>query len=68
MIGRTSRASALAAALLSAGPALAVDESFETEGPAIHVRTVASGLDHPWALAFLSSAALITLCALAARI
>lgn len=38
---------------LAAAPALAVDETFETEGPAIAVTTVADGLDHPWALAFL---------------
>lgn len=40
-------------ALLAASPALAVDETFDTQGPAIQVRTVADGLDHPWALAFL---------------
>ncbi len=40
-------------ALLAASPALAVDETFDTQGPAIQVRAVADGLDHPWALAFL---------------
>jgi glucose/arabinose dehydrogenase len=43
----------LAAAALPASPAVAVDERFETEGPAIHVETVVDGLSHPWALAFL---------------
>ncbi len=40
-------------ALLAAAPAFAVDEIFETEGPSIQVETVADGLEHPWALAFL---------------
>ena len=40
-------------ALLAATPALAVDEVYRTEGPSISVQTVANGLDHPWALAFL---------------
>ncbi len=39
--------------LLAATPAFAVDEVFQTEGPSIDVQTVADGLDHPWALAFL---------------
>lgn len=40
-------------AAVIASPALAVDEVFETEGPSIQVTTVAEGLEHPWALAFL---------------
>jgi glucose/arabinose dehydrogenase len=44
---------AFAPLLLAAGPALAVDETFQTEGPTIHVQTVAEGLDHPWGIAFL---------------
>ena len=51
-----SRSLPLAAAplvALAAAPAFAVDETFDTEGPAIQVQTVAEGLDHPWGLAFL---------------
>jgi aldose sugar dehydrogenase len=40
-------------ALALATPALAVSETFETEGPAIRVETFAEGLSHPWAIAFL---------------
>ncbi|MBA3447143.1 MAG: PQQ-dependent sugar dehydrogenase [Pseudaminobacter sp.] len=40
-------------AIFSAAPALAVDDVFQTQGPAIGVKTIADGLDHPWALAFL---------------
>src|SRR5688572_15205682 len=44
----------LAASLaFAATPALAVDETYRTDGPSISVQTVAGGLDHPWALAFL---------------
>ena len=46
-------------ALLAATPALAVDETFDTEGPSIHVRTVADGLSHPWALAFLPDGSML---------
>lgn len=53
------RVTAMGVALFSAAPALAVDERFETEGPAIHVRTVADGLDHPWALAFLPDGSML---------
>ena len=35
----------------SAVPAFAVDETFETKGPAIRVETHAEGLSHPWAIA-----------------
>jgi aldose sugar dehydrogenase len=48
-----ARLAAAPIVLLAAAPALAVDETFETEGPSIHVRTLADGLSHPWALAFL---------------
>lgn len=44
---------------LSAGPALAVDETFETQGPPIRVQTVADGLDHPWGLAFLPDGSML---------
>ncbi|MGH6902950.1 MAG: PQQ-dependent sugar dehydrogenase, partial [Geminicoccaceae bacterium] len=47
------RLAAAPIAVLGATPALAVDETFETEGPSIHVQTLADGLSHPWALAFL---------------
>src|SRR5690606_19704892 len=47
------RLSLPAIASVLAFPALAVDEVFETEGPSIQVQTVADGLSHPWALAFL---------------
>lgn len=46
-------------ALLAASPALAVDETFTTQGPAIHVQTVADGLDHPWALVFLPDGSML---------
>jgi glucose/arabinose dehydrogenase len=46
-------------ALLAASPALAVDETFDTQGPAIHVQTVADGLDHPWGLAFLPDGSML---------
>src|SRR5690606_31738073 len=48
---------AIAASL--ALPALAVDETFETEGPTIRVQTVADGLSHPWALAFLPDGSML---------
>ncbi len=44
---------------LAAAPALAVDETFDTEGPAIHVATVAEGLDHPWGLVFLPDGSML---------
>ena len=43
--------SPLAVAL--ATPALAVNETFDTEGPAIQVETFVEGMSHPWAIAFL---------------
>src|SRR5690606_38633650 len=52
MIRRSAFAFALAAPLLAA-PALALDETFDTEEVKIRVETVAEGLDHPWGLAFL---------------
>ena len=49
------------AATISAAPAFAVDEVINTEGPAIEVRTIADGLEHPWAIEFLpDGGALIT--------
>jgi len=44
---------AAAVTLAAALPADALDETFETRGPAIRVATVVDGLDHPWAIAFL---------------
>ena len=55
-------ASALAAApiaALAATPALAIDEIFETDGPAIHVQTIADGLSYPWGLAFLPDGSML---------
>jgi aldose sugar dehydrogenase len=55
-------ASALAAApiaLLATTPVLAVGETFETEGPSIHVETIADGLSHPWGLAFLPDGSML---------
>ena len=46
-------------ALLATSPAVAVDQFFETEGPAIRVSTVAKGLDHPWGLAFLPDGSML---------
>lgn len=48
-----SFALAACAALVAAAPALAVDETFDTEEAKIRVETVAEGLEHPWGLAFL---------------
>src|SRR5690554_2121319 len=48
---RLLAATALAASLAS--PALAASQEVETEKVKISVETVASGLEHPWALAFL---------------
>lgn len=48
---RLLAAPALAASLAS--PALAASQEVETEKVKISVETVASGLEHPWALAFL---------------
>ena len=42
-----------AATLFAAGPAAAIDATFETESGTIHVSTVVTGLSHPWAIAFL---------------
>jgi glucose/arabinose dehydrogenase len=45
--------SLVSAALASAGPALAVDEIFQTEEGSIRVETVADGLEHPWGIEIL---------------
>jgi glucose/arabinose dehydrogenase len=42
-----------AAAALVASPAAAVDSAYDTDEASIHVVTVASGLEHPWGIAFL---------------
>ena len=51
MIRRSAFALALAATL--AAPAFALDKTYATEETEIRVATVASGLEHPWGLAFL---------------
>jgi glucose/arabinose dehydrogenase len=49
------------AAIMMASSAVALDEVIETEEASIAVRTVADGLDHPWAIAFLpDGGALVT--------
>lgn len=53
------RSSAAMAAFLLAFPAAAVDEVFETDGPSIHVQTVADGLAHPWAITFLPDGSML---------
>jgi len=55
----TVRLAAAPIAILAGTPALAVDEIFETEGPAIHVQTIADGLSHPWGLAFLPDGSML---------
>lgn len=45
--------------IAAAAPAAALDETFETKGPAIRVTTVAGGLDHPWAIAFLPTGGML---------
>jgi len=50
----TASTAALATALfLAAGPAVAIEETFQTEKATVEVTTVAEGLRHPWGLAFL---------------
>jgi glucose/arabinose dehydrogenase len=50
-----------AASLAFAAPAIAVDETVETEKAVIHVETFADGLEHPWGIAFLpEGGALVT--------
>lgn len=50
----TVSTAALATALfLAAGPAVAIEETFQTEKATVEVTTVAEGLRHPWGLAFL---------------
>lgn len=44
---------AATATFAAIAPAAALDETFGTRGPAIRVTTVADGLVHPWAIAFL---------------
>lgn len=46
-------------ALLAATTSQAVEETFPTESGEIRVETVADGLDHPWALAFLPDGAML---------
>ncbi|MEX1152412.1 PQQ-dependent sugar dehydrogenase [Parvibaculum sp.] len=53
MIDRRAAVIFLAASLSAAAPALALDRTFDTEEMKIRVETVAQGLEHPWALAFL---------------
>jgi glucose/arabinose dehydrogenase len=53
------RLSVPAIATAIAFPALAIDETFETEGPSIQVTTVVDGLSHPWAIAFLPDGSML---------
>lgn len=53
------RSSLAAIAASLAVPALAVEETFETEGPSIRVETIANGLSHPWALAFMPDGSML---------
>ncbi len=53
------RLSLRAIATAIAFPALAVDETFETEGPSIQVSTVVDGLSHPWGIAFLPDGSML---------
>lgn len=53
------RLSLPAIATAIAFPALAVDETFETEGPSIQVSTVVDGLSHPWGIAFLPDGSML---------
>ncbi|WP_245615566.1 PQQ-dependent sugar dehydrogenase [Afifella pfennigii] len=55
---KTLLATAGLASVLMAGPALA-EETYATEGPSIAVETVASGLSHPWGLAFLPDGSML---------
>jgi len=50
---------ALAASIAATFPAAALDETFDTKGPAIRVTTVVEGLDHPWAIAFLPDSGML---------
>jgi glucose/arabinose dehydrogenase len=45
--------SLVVAGLLTAAPAMAVDETYRTDEESIRVETVAAGLEHPWGLEFL---------------
>jgi glucose/arabinose dehydrogenase len=58
-MSRFARTLAATTVALAATPVLAVDEAFETEGPAIRVQTVADGLSHPWGLAFLPDSGML---------
>lgn len=46
-------------AIAAAGPAMAVDETFDTEAGAIAVSTHADGLAHPWAIEILPSGGML---------
>lgn len=50
---RKGNASAVAAVLLVAVPALPFDQASAQSGPGYQLETVVSGLEHPWSLAFL---------------
>lgn len=50
---RKGNASAVAAVLLAAVPALPFDQASAQSGPGYQLETVVSGLEHPWSLAFL---------------
>jgi aldose sugar dehydrogenase len=50
---------ATAAVPLLAGPALAIDQISDTEQAPVRVATIAEGLAHPWAIAFLPDGAML---------
>jgi glucose/arabinose dehydrogenase len=55
------RLAAASAAIALVGPAMALDETIETEQATIRAVTYAEGLEHPWGLAFLpDGSALVT--------
>jgi glucose/arabinose dehydrogenase len=52
-LGKTLALAAAPLALIAATPALAVDETFDSQAGQIRVTTFADGLVNPWAIAFL---------------
>jgi glucose/arabinose dehydrogenase len=61
MFQRNRRLALASASLALAAPSFAADEVVDTEKAQIRVETVAEGLEHPWAIAFLpDGSALVT--------